>query len=109
MQVRKFRIGESTSWQQVGEGQIFVADLIDAATDPEAKMTVGFARLAKGEALDHAFPYDEVLILTAYAFQNGEVLALDLETGEIRNSSNSTAYEEAEGVDPTGELSQFCP
>jgi hypothetical protein len=31
------------------------------------------------------------------------VLGIDLETGEVRNYSNSTAYEEAEGVDATGE------
>jgi Tol biopolymer transport system component len=48
-------------------------------------------------------PQDEQeLILTAYAYQGGEVLGLDLASGALRNYSNSSAYEEAEGVDATG-------
>jgi WD40-like Beta Propeller Repeat len=46
--------------------------------------------------------HDE-LILTAYAYQGGEVLGLDLGSGTLRNYSNSSAYEEAEGVDVTGD------
>jgi hypothetical protein len=48
-------------------------------------------------------PDDRELIVTAYAFQAGEVMGLDLESGELRNYSNSTAYEEAEGVAPSGD------
>jgi hypothetical protein len=48
-------------------------------------------------------PAEEELILTAYAYQGGEVLGLDLKTGAVRNYSNSSAYEEAEGVDASGD------
>lgn len=77
--VRKFTIKNLDTWQQVGDNQqIFVSDLVDASTAPEAKMTVGFARLAKGETLDHTFPYDEVLILTKGTYtlrtEHGETL-----------------------------------
>lgn len=65
MRVTKATIKELETWQQVGDDQqIFVADVIDEPTNPDAKMTVGFARVAKGETLDITFPYDEVLILT---------------------------------------------
>lgn len=47
-------------------------------------------------------PSDDELILTAYAYQAGEVIGLDAATGALRNYSNSSAYEEAEGVDATG-------
>jgi hypothetical protein len=48
-------------------------------------------------------PEEDELLLTAYAYQGGEVLGLDLDTGVVRNYSNSSAYEEAEGVDPDGD------
>ncbi|MGH3315433.1 MAG: hypothetical protein ACRDO0_04745 [Nocardioidaceae bacterium] len=32
-------------WSQVGDQQVFVSDLIDQAGQPEAKMTVGYARV----------------------------------------------------------------
>lgn len=44
------------AWSKVGDHQIFVSDIIDHATVPEAKMTVGFARLGQGEAMDISFP-----------------------------------------------------
>jgi ethanolamine utilization protein EutQ (cupin superfamily) len=77
--VQRFTITDPDTWQQVGDDQqIFVADLVDESTAPEAKMTVGFARIAKGESLEHAFPYDEVLILTKGAYslrtERGETL-----------------------------------
>ncbi len=52
MSVRKLTTKDAETWAQVGDGQIFVSDIIDQATVPDAKMTVGFARLGKGEALD---------------------------------------------------------
>jgi hypothetical protein len=39
------------------------------------------------------------LIFTAYAYQGGEVMGLDLATGAVRNYSNSPVYEEVEGLD----------
>ena len=63
MRVHKLTSDAVTGWSQVA-GQIFVSDLIDEPTHPDAKMTVGFARLDKGETLDISFPYDEVLVIT---------------------------------------------
>jgi hypothetical protein len=48
-------------------------------------------------------PEEGELLLTAYAYQGGEVLGLDLDSGVVRNYSNSSAYEEAEGVGPEGD------
>jgi hypothetical protein len=62
-----------------------------------------FGQLAVFEVQGFRPPSDDELILTAYAWQGGEVLGLDLETGALRNYSNSSAYEEAEGIDATGD------
>jgi ethanolamine utilization protein EutQ (cupin superfamily) len=67
MQVRHLS-GADAAWSRVGDAEIFVSDLIDAAATPEAAMTVGYARVAKGEAMDIAFPYDEVLVVTKGAY-----------------------------------------
>jgi ethanolamine utilization protein EutQ (cupin superfamily) len=69
VQVRKLQADESVPWSRVGDQQIFVGDLIDEAAEPEARMTVGFARVAEGEALEITFPYDEVLIVTRGAYR----------------------------------------
>lgn len=61
-----------------------------------------FGSLAVFEVQGFRPPAEDELILTAYAYQAGEVIGLDTTTGELRNYSNSTAYEEAEGVDDTG-------
>jgi ethanolamine utilization protein EutQ (cupin superfamily) len=78
MQVRKLTSDVASGWSQVADQQIFVNDLIDQAADPDAAMTVGFARLDKGATLDISFPYDEVLILTSGMFtvrtQQGETV-----------------------------------
>lgn len=62
-----------------------------------------FGHMAVFEVQSFRPPAEDELILTGYAYQGGEVLGLDLETGTVRNYSNSSAYEEAEGVDPGGE------
>jgi hypothetical protein len=62
-----------------------------------------FGHLAVFEVQGFRPPSDDELILTAYAYQGGEVLGLDLGSGTLRNYSNSSAYEEAEGVDATGD------
>jgi hypothetical protein len=61
-----------------------------------------FGRLAVFEVQDFRPTDERELILTAYAFHGGEVLGLDLETGKVRNYSNSSAYEEAESVSADG-------
>lgn len=69
MRVQKATVDDTQSWQQVEAGkQIFVGDVVDAPTNPDAMMTVGFARVGKGETVDISFPYDEVLILTKGTF-----------------------------------------
>jgi ethanolamine utilization protein EutQ (cupin superfamily) len=55
-------------WSQIGDQQVFVIDLIDQAGQPDAKMTVGYARVGKGESLEVSFPYDEVLVVTRGVF-----------------------------------------
>ena len=62
-----------------------------------------FGHMAVFEVQGFRPPAEDELILTAYAYQGGEVFGLDLETGALRNYSNSSAYEEAEGVAPGGE------
>jgi ethanolamine utilization protein EutQ (cupin superfamily) len=55
-------------WSQIGDQQVFVSDLIDQSGQPDAKMTVGYARVGKGESLEVSFPYDEVLVVTRGIF-----------------------------------------
>jgi ethanolamine utilization protein EutQ (cupin superfamily) len=85
MGVRKLTIQGSKPWTQVGDQQIFVNDRIDEATHPDAKMTVGFARISSGETLEISFPYDEVLIVTKGTFtvrtEQGE--SVTARTGEV--------------------------
>ena len=61
---RKLASASAQPWTRVGDGEIFVSDLIDEAVTPEAEMTVGFAQVGAGEELEISFPYDEVLIIT---------------------------------------------
>jgi hypothetical protein len=49
-------------------------------------------------------PDEDELLLTAYGYQGGEVLGLGLDDGVVRNHSNSSAYEEAEGVGRDGDV-----
>ncbi|TDD29830.1 DUF861 domain-containing protein [Kribbella turkmenica] len=77
MRVRKLTSADR-DWIAVGDQQIFVNDLIDEAGAPDARMTVGFARVGKGESMDISFPYDEVLVITSGSYavrtEDGEVL-----------------------------------
>jgi len=47
-------------------------------------------------------PGTEELIFTAYAYAGGEVMGVDLSTGQVTNFSRSPVYEEAESVAPNG-------
>jgi hypothetical protein len=62
-----------------------------------------FGSLAVFEVQAFRPPDENELLLTAYAYQGGEVIGLDLDTGVVRNYSNSSAYEEAEGIAPDGD------
>jgi hypothetical protein len=61
-----------------------------------------FWYLAFLETQDFRFPEERELIFTAYAYRGGELMGVDLETGELRNYSRSWGYDEAEGVFPDG-------
>jgi hypothetical protein len=54
------------------------------------------------ETQDFRPPDERELIFTAYAYRGGEVMGVDLETGELRNYSQNWGYDEAEGVFPDG-------
>jgi ethanolamine utilization protein EutQ (cupin superfamily) len=67
MRVRHLSSADA-AWSRVGDGEIYVSDLVDAGAAPEAAMTVGYARVGKGESMDIKFPYDEVLVVTKGAY-----------------------------------------
>jgi ethanolamine utilization protein EutQ (cupin superfamily) len=105
MHVRKLSTQDAAIWSRVGAGEIFVSDIVDEAGEPDAEMTVGFARVGKGEALDISFPYDEVLILTKGSYsvrtEHGELVTA--QAGEViylpaGSASTARAEEDAEMV-----------
>jgi hypothetical protein len=49
---------DADTGSKLGDQAIFVSDIVDRANVPDAKMTVGFARVGNREALDISFPYD---------------------------------------------------
>ena len=61
-----------------------------------------FHYLAFLETQDFRPPEERELIFTAYAHRGGEVMGLDLETGEVHNYSQNWGYDEAECVFPDG-------
>jgi ethanolamine utilization protein EutQ (cupin superfamily) len=67
MRLQKLAAGENADWSTVAK-DVLVSDRIDAAREPAAQMTVGFARVGRGESLQMQFPYDEVLIVTKGSF-----------------------------------------
>jgi len=100
MRARKLTAEDAEAWSKVGDGRIFVSDIVDQATVPDAKMTVGFARVGRGEALEISFPYDEVLVVTkgSYTVRTEHGEALTAQAGEViylpAGSSNSSHAEE---------------
>ena len=62
-----------------------------------------FMYLAFLETQDFRPPADRELIFTAYAYKGGEVMGVDLVSGELTNYSQDWAYDEAEGVFPDGQ------
>lgn len=101
LQVRKLTAEDADTWTQVSPHQIFVSDIIDHANAPDAKMTVGFARVGKGTTLDISFPYDEVLVLTkgaGYTVRTDQAELLIASVGEViylpAGSANSFHAEE---------------
>jgi WD40-like Beta Propeller Repeat len=61
-----------------------------------------FMYLAFLETQDFRPPDDRELLFTAYAYKGGEVMGIDIESGDIVNYSRDWAYDEAEAVFPDG-------
>jgi hypothetical protein len=61
-----------------------------------------FMYLALLEAQDFRPPDERELLFTAYAYKGGEVMGVDLDSGELIDYSRDWAYDEAEGVFPDG-------
>ena len=61
-----------------------------------------FLYLAFLETQDFRPPDEEELLFTTYAYKGGEVMGVNLQSGEIVNYSQDWAYDEAEGVFPDG-------
>ena len=61
-----------------------------------------FMYLALLETQDFRPPDERELLFTAYAYRGGEVMGVNLDSGELTNYSRDWAYDEAEGVFPDG-------
>jgi hypothetical protein len=84
-------------------GRIVVND--GNATIIDKRKLVGredFMYLAFLESQDFHPPEENELIFTAYAYKGGEVMGVNLHSGEITNYSRDWAYDEAEAVFPDG-------
>jgi ethanolamine utilization protein EutQ (cupin superfamily) len=86
MQTRRLTTEDAAAgWTRVGDGEIHVSDIVDAARAPDAEMTVGFARVGAGEELEISFPYDEVLVVTRGVYSVRD------EHGEVRTAAAGEA------------------
>jgi hypothetical protein len=61
-----------------------------------------FLYLAFLETQDFRPPDEKELLFTAYAYKGGEVMGVDIASGELVNYSRDWAYDEAEAVFPDG-------
>ena len=71
-------------WYRRGRQELRLADAIDEGHG--ARMTVGFARYAAGEANDWVMTYDEALIVTSGRF------AVDLDGGSVEAGPGEVIY-----------------
>ncbi len=60
------------------------------------------SRLSVLEAQDFRPPSEDELLFTAFNYRGGEVMGVHLETGEVRNYSQSPWFDEADGAFPDG-------
>jgi len=60
------------------------------------------SRLCVLEAQDFRPPAEDELLFTAFNYRGGEVMGVQLETGELRAYSKSPWFDEADGVFPDG-------
>ena len=101
----RFVNGVSEIWTGVvryRKGRAYISD-VERAVERNA-----VSPIAVLEAQGFRGPRDRELIFTAYAHQGGEVMGVDrsdedVPDGSARNYSNSSVYEEVEGIAPDGE------
>lgn len=95
----KIVMGRSEIWL----GRIVLEDgrakIIEQRKLVERKDFMYFAFL---ETQDFRPPGEAELLFTAYAFKGGEVMGVNIDSGNIVNYSRDWAYDEAEGVFPDG-------
>ncbi len=88
---------------EIWTGRIAVEDGQPRLVDRRMRVERGdFMYLAFLETQDFRPPDERELLFTAYAYKGGEVMGVDLESGEMTNYSRDWAYDEAEGVFPDG-------
>jgi len=88
---------------EIWTGRIAVEDGEARLVDRRKRVDRGdFMYLAFLETQDFRPPDERELLFTAYAYKGGEVMGVDLESGELTNYSRQWAYDEAEGVFPDG-------
>jgi MYXO-CTERM domain-containing protein len=99
--VSRVRYGISEIWtgELRYEGERVLLENVELAIERTAVSPL--APLAVLEVQDFRPGTDE-LIFTAYAYAGGEVMGVDLSTGQVTNYSQSPVYEEAESVAPNG-------
>ena len=91
--------GRSEIWTARVEVVDGKARLVDKKKRVDRSDFLYFAFL---ETQDFRPPDEQELIFSAYAYRGGEVMGVDLVSGEITNYSQDWAYDEAEGVFPDG-------
>jgi hypothetical protein len=96
------------AWTQ--KNKIYVGDIV---TEAGTYQIVGKRLILDSAKLDFKCyletqnfrpPEEKEIIFSAYDYQGGEVMGVNIETGEIRNYSNAdNQYDEPEGIFPDGE------
>lgn len=92
-----------------GRSEIWMATLDTSGDQPKLinkQMVVdrsAFYGLAFLEVQDFRPPQETELLFSAYAWRGGEVMGIDLASGDITNYSQDWGYDEPEGVFPDGE------
>jgi hypothetical protein len=88
---------------EIWTGRIVVKDGEASIVDRRKRVDRSdFMYLGFLETQDFRPPEERELLFTVYAYKGGEVMGIDLETGELTNYSRDWAYDEAEGVFPDG-------
>lgn len=93
-----------------GVSQMFVAEIDYSSGEPKLankRLILDNRKTdfqAEFETQNFVPPEENLLTFSAYGYQGGEVMTLNLETGEVVNQTNDPVeYDEPEGVFPSGE------